>query len=91
MPARRRLSARLALRCSFPPRQLPQPAPVRRGHAGTAQTSGPGVTERRKASLAGSLPPAPAEPLMTESHGGGMVNGLKKARRESWVKVLLML
>lgn len=69
--------------------------PARRGHA----KANPGQAgEERSAvpSLAGSLPPAPAEPaagerLMTGYGGGGMVNGLKKARRESWVKMLLML
>ncbi|EDR1780303.1 hypothetical protein IOS36_004666 [Salmonella enterica] len=31
------------------------------------------------------------ERVMTGCDGGGMVNGLKNARRESWVNVLLML
>lgn len=66
MPARRRLAAAAravhrAARHSFPPRQLPPPAPARRGHA----RANPGqAAEERSAvpALAGSLPPAPAEP-----------------------------
>jgi len=92
------------------------PAPARCCHA----KSNPGqaaVPQSAVPPLAGSVPPAPAEPapcaqaslctrhglpgetprgpgaepVMTGSGGGGMVNGRQKARRESRVNVLLKL
>ncbi|HHW7757024.1 hypothetical protein [Escherichia coli] len=78
MPARRRLAAaaraaQKAARHSFPPRQLPLPALVRRGHA-KANPGQAAVPQSAVPSLADSLPPAPADPAPWSRHaaGGGL-------------------
>ncbi len=78
MPAQRRLAAaaratQKAARHSFPPRQLPLPAPVRRGHA-KANPGQAAVPQSAVPSLADSLPPAPADPAPWPRHaaGGGL-------------------
>lgn len=48
--------------CSFPPRQLPLPAPGWRGHAKPSSSLSLSTTERRRASLAGLASPRPADP-----------------------------
>ncbi|HDR2784947.1 MULTISPECIES: hypothetical protein [Enterobacter] len=66
MPARRRLAAaaraaQKTARHSFPPRQLPPPALVLCGHAGSTPGQA-AVPQGAVPSPAGSVPPAPAEP-----------------------------
>lgn len=58
---RRLVPRKKAARHSFPPRQLPLPAPVRCGHA-KANPGQAAVPQSAVPSLAGSLPPAPADP-----------------------------
>ncbi|HGF1003213.1 TPA: hypothetical protein ACF8OM_003997 [Escherichia coli] len=77
MPAWRRLAAaaratQKAARHSFPPRQLPLPAPVRRGHA-KANPGQAAVPQSAVPSLADSLPPAPADPAPWPRHAAGGV------------------
>ncbi|MFI0642722.1 hypothetical protein ACH33B_07810 [Escherichia coli] len=62
-----------AARHSFPPRQLPLPALVLRGHA-QATPGQAAVPQSAVPSLADSLPPAPADPAPWPRHaaGGGL-------------------
>ena len=70
---RRLVPRKKAARHSFPPRQLPLPAPVRHGHA-KASSGQAAVPQSAVPSLADSLPPAPADPAPWPRHaaGGGL-------------------
>ena len=69
---RRLVPRKKAARHSFPPRQLPLPALVRRGHA-KANPGQAAVPQSAVPSLADSLPPAPADPAPWPRHAAGGV------------------